>query len=100
MESNIEKLKELKNEFINTIESAAKKKLTSDNIIVFNDPVYYADDTYENDDCIDAMALGDNGEEIVIIQETDERGNLTDLNADMLAEIADIMVTQNYELSE
>lgn len=100
MNKNAAKLAELRNEFINTIESIAKSKLTLDNMIVFDNPVYMADDTYYSDDNVDAMALGDNGEQITMWSEDEEVGSLVGLTTESLAEIADILENGAYSIDE
>lgn len=100
MEKNTAKLKELRTEFIDKIEKVAKSKLTTDNMIVFNESVYLSDDTYKNDNSIDAMIIGDNGEEIILLQEDEEIGDLIGLTTDTLAEIADIIESGYYEIEE
>lgn len=98
MKRNIKKFAMLVNEFISIIDKSARRKLTTDNIIVFNDPIYFSDDEYENDDYIDALVLDEDGEEIILVKEEEQRGNLCDLPADMLAEMADKMENKEYKV--
>lgn len=89
------RLKELRDEFINNIEKVAKNKLTLDNMIMFNKPVYISASTYW-----DSLIISDNGQEIFLTNEDEDVCDLVTLTIDILAEIADIIEDGNYKIEE
>lgn len=96
--TNTESLAAMRNEFINTISRIAKGKLTADNMIVFNEPLYLSDDTYYNDDCVDALIVGDNDVEIIALNGDEEVNDLAGLTTGTLAKIADLMENGEFEI--
>lgn len=100
MEKNTARLKELRNEFIDIIEKVAKSKLTLDNEIVFNNPIYVSSDTYWDDRKLDAMIIGDIGQVFILAEDHEDIGSLVSLTTETLAEIADIIECGNYEIVE
>lgn len=100
MEKNTARLKDLRNEFIDIIEKVAKSKLTLDNEIVFNNPIYVSSDTYWDDRKLDAMIIGDIGQVFILAEGHEDIGSLVSLTTETLAEIADIIECGNYEIVE
>lgn len=100
MNTNFEKLVELRNSFVETIENAATSKLTPDNTIVFNEPLCVVHESYDTCEWFTEISLGDNEKELLLSDNGTKTSILVELDTDTLAQIADIIQNGEYSVED
>jgi hypothetical protein len=97
----LEKVCALRTEISNTIENIAKRELGTDMyLIVFDNSVYFYNETTNVDLTVDGITLSKDGSEVILLQEGEKLCMLCDVCLDMLAEIADVLKRGAYEVDE
>ena len=96
-----EKICALRTEISKEIESVVKRELATDAfLMVFDDSVYLFDGITNTELCVNGIMLSKDGSEVILLQEDEELGTLTDVCLDTLADIADVLERGDYEVEE
>lgn len=98
MERNVANLRELKEDMMTAIENVVSCQFTVDNAIVFDAPIYLSSDADFRGDRVDSIVMGKNNRELIFLCGEDEICDLSDLTADTLAEVADVIEYGRYTI--